>query len=56
MVNTTGIIVGRLSPEEMCKIIISSDDKLIRTKFIELLYWYYSQGKLEEFVISEYLQ
>lgn len=57
MKNTTGIIVGRLSPDEIIKIIVSSEDKSVRAKFVQLLQWYYLQDATqpkEDFVISEY--
>ena len=54
--NTTGIIIGRLSPEEMVEIIVSSDSKQIRAKFIQLLQWFYTQEGDGDYVISENLK
>ncbi len=53
MVNKTGIIVGILSTVEMIKIIIDSDDKIIKAKLLNLLI--FNHGK-EDLVISEFLK
>ena len=54
MENKTGIIVGRLSREELATIVGSSSDKNIRNKFMRLLM--YMKEEQEPLVISENLE
>ena len=53
MTNETGIIVGRLSRNELAAIVRFSSDAEIRNKFMGLLM--YMKDDQEDLVISEYL-
>ena len=54
MTNKTGCIVGRLSETDIIKVIVGSEDRDIRAKFMNLL-GYFPQQDDEDLVISEHL-
>ena len=55
MVNKTGIIIGRLSESELRKIIIDSETREIKDKFLSML-CHMLRENTEDFVISEKLK